>query len=155
MRNATEIAADWNHSVADVEEVLAPLDLKALLEHVDEDEAEEVMDYMINTTGDFEVATMRFIHEADIDEIMRDELSGDTYVLGCFNADFMADILGCPAEVIEKVQEAEAFEALGTWMLEHIEEVQKSYAQADGYGHHFNHYNGEEYRVGKYYMFNT
>ena len=45
---------------------------------------------------DFEVDNYRFIREDEIDAIMRDELASDAYMLGCFNAWFLADVLGCP-----------------------------------------------------------
>ena len=42
-------------------------------------------------------------------------------------------------------------------MEEYIEQIQKNYASADGYGHHFNRYDGTEdeikYNDIKYYYF--
>lgn len=80
-------------------------------------------------------------------------MASDTYVLGCFNAWFIADILGTSTEAIEKMQKAEAFDGLGEMLLQHIDEVQKNYAAADGYGHHFGRYDGNEYEIGNYYAF--
>jgi len=95
---------------------------------------------------DFEIDKVRFIDTDSIDEIQQEELGGDEYILGCFNADFLSDILSLSVEVIESIQKAEGFEALGKMVLEmdKLEELQEQYASADGYGHHFNHYDGNE-----------
>ena len=97
----------------------------------------------------------RLIHQDAIDEIMKEELSSDTYVLGCFNASFIAMITGAPQEAIEKMQAADAYDGLGHWLLEHIDDVQREYAAADGYGHHFAHYDGNEIEIGDWYAFRT
>lgn len=95
---------------------------------------------------DFEVSNVRFIDTDNIDEIQQEELGGDEYILGCFNADFLSEVLNLSVEVIEAIQDAEGFEALGKMVLEmdKLEELQEQYASADGYGHHFNHYDGNE-----------
>lgn len=93
----------------------------------------------------------RFINDDVIDQIMQDELESDTYMLGCFNAWFLADILGTSTDAIEAIQKAEAYEGLGEMVLAggHLEKLQKAYASADGYGHHFSGYdgNGEEFTL--------
>lgn len=96
---------------------------------------------------DFEVDNVRFIDADSIDEIQQEELGGDEYILGCFNADFLSAILNLSVEVIESIQKAEGFEALGKMIIEmdKLEELQKEYVRFDGYGHHFNYYDfGEE-----------
>jgi hypothetical protein len=96
---------------------------------------------------DFEVDGVRFISDSAIDQIQQDELSGDEYILGCFNAWFIADVIGIDLDVIEAMQKAEAFEAIGKLIISmgKLEELQSAYASADGYGHHFNGYDfGEE-----------
>lgn len=114
----------------------------------------EVIQAIAFDERDFEVDRHRFIHEDDIDEIMRDELASDEYLLGCASAWFLADILGCPTEAIEKMQEAEAFEAIGCWVLDgHLDEFQQGCVSHDGYGHHFNSWDGSEDQVGDYYVF--
>ena len=98
---------------------------------------------------DFEVGTVRFIETDAIDAVMADELSGDEYVLGCFNAWFLANVLEIDQDVIEAMQSSEAFEAIGKLVISlgKLEELQKAYAGADGYGHHFNHYDGGEIEI--------
>jgi len=127
--------------------------IKELLQHIDFDDAVEIVAEMDNETDDFEISNYRFINNDDIDQIMQDELSDDTYMLGCFNDWFIADIIGISLSAVEKMQKAEAFDALGELMQEHIEEVQENYAQADGYGHHFASYDGDETEIANYRMF--
>ena len=96
---------------------------------------------------DFTVSNYRFIADDAIDEIMQEELLSDEYMLGCFNAWFIADILGMPTDAVEKIQKADAYEGLGALMAQHIQDVQEKYASADGYGHHFARYDGEEQEI--------
>ena len=98
----------------------------------------------------------RFIGIHSIDEIMEEELSSDTYVLGCFNADFLAAVTDLPKAMIEACQKADAYAAIGEAILAcgWLEDVQREYARADGYGHHFGHYDNEEHEIsvaGSYY----
>lgn len=107
----------------------------------------EVVAEIENGTADFEVDGVRFINSSDIDSIQCEELGNDEYILGCFNAWFIADVLGIDTDVIEAMQKAEAFEAIGKLIirLAKLEELQQTYARDDGYGHYFNHYDfGEE-----------
>ncbi len=114
----------------------------------------DILDNMRDETDDFECENHRFINDNSIDGIMRDELSGDPYVLGCFNAWFLADILGIDTEAVEDIQKAEAFVALGKMVLAgKLDALQSAYVSADGYGHHFAHYDFEESEVGKYHIF--
>ena len=95
---------------------------------------------------DFVIGNLRFINEDNIDRIMQEELSNDEYILGCFNAWFIADILNIDSDVIEEMQKAEAYTAIGKLILSmgKLEELQEKYALADGYGHHFNSWDGSE-----------
>ena len=108
---------------------------------------------------DFEVNGVRFIAAHSIDEIQREELLSDLYVLGCFNASFIASILETDIEAIEAMQGAEAFEGIGKMLAPHIEKVQEEYSSADGYGHHFNHYDFSEEEMTiagvNYYVFDN
>ena len=104
----------------------------------------EVLELADYGKADFEVDGVRFIDTRRIDEIQQEELLDDLYILGCFNASFIASILETDVEAIEAMQEAEAFEGIGKMLVPHIEEIQYQYASADGYGHHFNHYDFSE-----------
>jgi len=117
----------------------------------------DIVSEMLDGSIDFEVDNYRFIHENDIDEIQRNELESDPYMLGCFNAWFLADILGTDTDTIEAMQKAEAFEGLGKLIISQglVDSLQSAYANADGYGHHFNHYDGCEDQIGDYYVFRT
>lgn len=97
------------------------------------------------SSEDFELHQFRFINADRIDKIQQDELSGDPYALGCFNAWFLADILDIDTEIVEAAQSGEAFEALGNSVINggHLADLQEAYAAADGYGHHFAHYDHE------------
>ena len=122
----------------------------------DREDCCKIMHEMRDDSDDFEVANHRFIKADGIDQIMQDELSSDTYTLGCFAPWFIADILDISTDAVEKIQKANAYDAydgLGEMMLPHIAKVQAEYASADGYGHHFNHYDGNEDEIGQYYVF--
>lgn len=106
----------------------------------------EVVRNVSDGESDFEVDGVRFINSDDIDQVQQDELSSDEYMLGCFNAWFIADVTGVDQDAIEAMQKAEAFEGIGKLVISmgKLEELQEAYARADGYGHHFNRYDGNE-----------
>ncbi len=110
----------------------------------------EVVRNIAGGESDFEVDGVRFIDEMDIDDIMADELSSDLYILGCFNDWFLADVLDVDVDVIQAMQQAEAFEAIGKLIISmgRLEQLVNDYVSADGYGHHFNHYDGSEETLG-------
>ena len=112
-----------------------------------------ILDNMRSSDDDFEVNGHRFIRQDAIAEIQREELSSDLYILGCFNADFLAGITDIDVDAIKAIQDAGAFEALGKLVLPHIDDIQRQYSSVDGYGHHFAHYDGEEHELGDYYAF--
>ena len=127
-----------------------------------DDDWREAIEEMLNEADDFEYSGYRFIHKQAIDRIQQEELESDPHILGCFNASFLAEILGTSTQAIEAIQEAEAYEGLGEMIISggHIEELQEDYAAADGYGHYFAHYDGctNELHLGKlmypdYYYF--
>lgn len=106
----------------------------------------EVVRHIADEEHDFEVDNVRFINSEDIDEIQADEMENDSYILGCFNAEAIADATGWPTALIEAAQKGEAYQEIGEAMTrEQIEALQQIYSGADGYGHHFNSYDfGEE-----------
>lgn len=109
----------------------------------------EVLTCILNEETDFEVDNVRFITDETILSVMVDEIFADDYVLGTFNASFIAENSQLPIEMIEACQEAEAFVAIGKGLNATLDEDEKEsfceeYAGIDGYGHHFNHYDGED-----------
>jgi|TARA_R100000084_G_scaffold21207_1_gene7240 hypothetical protein len=118
----------------------------------DKSDIKEVRLNMIKKT-DFEINDYRFIHADDIDDILSDELQSDLYILGSFNAWFIADILDLDIKVIEMMQECNGYEALGKMLVRHIDTVVEQYIKHDGYGHHFGHYDGNEHEFGDWYFF--
>ncbi len=105
-----------------------------------------VVENIADQSTDFTVDNVRFIDAAYIDDVQAGELSSDLCILGCFNDWFIADILGIDVDVIQAMQKAEAFEAIGKLIMSlgKLNDLQQAYASADGYGHHFNHYDGNE-----------
>ena len=121
----------------------------------------ELYENLNDNKSDFEIGNYRFINSDDIDKIQQDELSSDPYVLGCFNADFLADIIGWHYDAVKAVQDAEKYETIGQFIIDndHIEELQEEYSRLDGYGHHFAHYDHHEHELfigdDMYYYFRT
>lgn len=108
----------------------------------------EVVTEIESGSCDFEVNNVRFIKYENILEIMADEIfNGDDYILGCFNAGFIAQNSNLNYELVKACQDAEAFQAIGKALNDTLTQDEKEsfcaeYARADGYGHHFNHYDG-------------
>jgi len=133
--------------------------LKTIIEFCNENSIDfkTVINSILSDDNDFEVDGYRFIHEDDIDKIQCDELKSDTYILGCFNADFLADIIPIPYKAIIAMQKAECYSELGEICEDYINEIQSEYASADGYGHHFARYDGytleDILSISGYYVF--
>ena len=125
------------------------------LESIDVTEWREVFEAMEAGEDDFEVENYRFINEDEIDEIQQEEMKGDEYILGCFNSWFLASVLDIDEDVIVAMQKAEAFEAVGKLVLSlgKLEELQEEYASVDGYGHHFNPWDGSDEEINGYHAF--
>jgi len=129
------------------------------------DECEFLSDreYKKDFSVDLEEGEYRFIDINAIDEIQCEELASDPYLLGCFNSNFLASCTGWPEFLIAAAQEGEQFEAIGNSIIEDrrclVAEVQDVYRRADGYGHHFAHYDFEELHLSLfgtiYYVFRT
>ena len=119
------------------------------------DDYQEAVAQMSQDVDDFTVRNYRFIHQDAIDEVLADELSNDEYILGCFNASFIASVTDWPIALIEAAQKGEQFEAIGEAIIRgrFVNKLAERYAMADGYGHHFAHYDGNEHELGSYYAF--
>ena len=111
----------------------------------------EVIEELKDGATDFEVAGYRFIAADNLDEIMRDELASDEYILGCFLPSFLSSILDMDQTAIQKIQDA-APEALGQLIIARgaLHQLQREYVSADGYGHHFAHYDGDEWEMSSF-----
>lgn len=122
----------------------------------------------IDNNSDFEISCgghkYRFIDSEVIDEIQREELTYDEYILGCFNASFLAGLDNMPLDydTLKVLQESEAFEGIGKLIANNkdlLAELQEDYARTDGYGHHFALYDHNEYEImagdRTYYVFRT
>lgn len=87
----------------------------------------------------------RYIHSDVIDDVLVEELEQDPYYLAIFNPDFLSAITGLSEEIIKLIQKAEAFRDFGQWIIDQglVNDLAEQYVSADGYGHHFAHYDGE------------
>lgn len=112
----------------------------------DTSDAIELHNNIRDGKDDFEVGNYRFIIESEINDIMQEELKSDLYLLGCFKDWFLADVLEIGIDVIQAIQNLEAYEAVGKIIISmgKLEELQEKYVRADGYGHHFNPYDSCE-----------
>ena len=106
---------------------------------------DEFMENYNNENLDFEIGKYRFIYEGEIDDIQIKELESDPYILGCFSSWAIADASNLDYEIIEALQESEKFELIGQYLINNncLDELQRIYVAADGYGHHFAHYDFE------------
>lgn len=106
----------------------------------------EVVSNISYGVDDFEVNNVRFIKDDEILKVMSEDLESDPYVLGCFLAWFIVEQTGFPLALVEACQKGDAYEALGEAIINSVdmESFAEAYARADGYGHHFNRYDGNE-----------
>ena len=123
-------------------------ELKVIYAFAEENDVDqrEIVENITEEEEDFEVDDYRFIHEDDIDQIQQDELESDPYILGCFNSWFLSNVTGWPNALIEAAQKGDAYDALGDAIINEnkVGILQEEYKSADGYGHHFGHYDGCE-----------
>lgn len=112
-----------------------------------EDNFKDVAENLINSIDDFEIDNYRFISVDEIDNIQVEELKSDSYLLGCFNADFIADNSSLSYDIVKALQEGEQYDAIGEHLIDNdnVEEIQQEYSRIDGYGHHFAHYDHNEH----------
>lgn len=106
----------------------------------------DVCENIIAEETDFEVDGFRFIDQCEIDEIQANELESDPYILGCFNASFISNCTDLSYDIVKALQEGEKYEELGQHIIDndYVDDMQEGYSSADGYGHHFAHYDGHE-----------
>ena len=119
------------------------------------DELEDIIN-TLEDKGQAEIGNHRYIHETIIDDILKEELESDAYILGCFNASFIASVTDWPLALIEAGQKGDEYDSIGQALIDdgHVAELAKAYASADGYGHHFAHYDGNEDMLdGGWYRF--
>ena len=107
----------------------------------------ELTEQITDENDDFVIDNYRFIKVSEIDTIQQDELKSDLYILGCFNASFIAENTNIPYNAIVALQKADAYESLGEMMKGDIETIQSEYSRLDGYGHHFGRYDGNEHKT--------
>jgi len=105
----------------------------------------EIVNNIESDESDFCVGNYRFIKESEIDSIQIDELEDDPYILGCFNDWFLADVTDLSYDIIQALQKAEKYEAIGQHIIDNnlTKDIQSEYSRLDGYGHHFSGYDGE------------
>lgn len=120
----------------------------------------EVVEEIEKGSNDFEIDNVRFIESDSIAEILKDELANDEYILGRFKAYAISEATGWPVALIEAAQKGEQFEEIGKAMTgEHVAELASIYASHDGYGHHFNVWDGSEETITingtEYYVFDN
>ena len=122
---------------------------------------EELRELFSGDVDDISSNNYRMISDDVILDIMIEELESDPYILGCFNADFIADNTNLSYDIVKALQDGEQFEALGNHIIanSYTEEMAEEYARLNGYGHHFAHYDGsgEELNImGRdYHLFRT
>ena len=111
-------------------------------------------------SDDFEVDGVRFIAADTIQSVLVDELSFDTYVLGSFTPYAIWVATGWPVILIEVLQDDGKYELIGDNMSrEQIEVLADHYSSLEGYGTHFNSWDGSEEFITinnkPFYVFNN
>ena len=97
---------------------------------------------------DFEVDNYRLIKEEDALDIAIELYKCDPYILGCFNDWFISYNCNISLNVVQALQKAEAYEALGELMLDNgIDDLMEEYIRVDGYGHVFSSYDDNWYEI--------
>lgn len=117
-------------------------EIKELYDSLDREEIELVLNNL--GSNDFSNNNYRFIKEADCESIAIEQYEGDAYMLGCFNADFIADNTSLSYDIVKALQEGEQFESIGQHILDNdnIGDMMAEYIRLDGYGHVFSSYDG-------------
>lgn len=120
-------------------------EIKELINEFDRSAAEDIIANL--GSNDFEVdrGYYRFIREDAAEQIAYDMLESDTYILGCFNPDFIADNTILSYDIVKALQEGEQFVAIGQHILDNddLDGIVSEYIRLDGYGHVFGSYDGD------------
>ena len=118
----------------------------------------DVVEKILSGVQDFEVDGDRFIHDDVILSVLADELTNNEYILGGFASWCIAQATDWPALLIEAAQKGRAYAEIGDAMdTDQIRKLAEIYSSAEGFGHHFNRYDGgeEELRVEEFGLFHV
>lgn len=115
----------------------------------DTNEIREAIDSINMEMSDFEAGNYRIIDTSEIDHIQCEELENNPYTLGCFNDWFIADVTDLSIDIVQALQEAGKYEAIGQHIIDndYMSDIQQEYSRLDGYGHHFAHYDHQEHEL--------
>ena len=104
----------------------------------------ELLENVKENETNFEVDNYTFITEDEALKEVVNMYQCDEYILGCFNADFIADFIPLDYDSIKTLQESENFEVIGKLILNsgNLENMMEDYISLDGYGHALNSYDG-------------
>lgn len=131
---------------------------QATLQGLFSDESADALEKLIDGEDDFTTDNWRVINAGYIDSVLADELEENPFLIGCFAAWLIADVLDIPVRIVEICQKAEAYEDLGEMFTRgQVEALAREYVAADSYGHHFATYDGHEHEFtfdgSSYYAF--
>lgn len=137
-------------------------ELKEILTYYNKYDLDEIVEHFKSDDNDFEVGRYRYIDSDVIDDILAKELSDEPGLLGSFEDWIISEALpgNVDTEIIAKLKVA------GDWVLgeflneipEFTKNIADLYVKYDGYGHHFNLYDGSEEIIAlpnkrEYYIF--
>lgn len=107
-------------------------------------EANESNESANTTDYDYLVVAENYIQTA-----VEDNISSDEYVLGCFNAWFIANVTGWPLFLVEAAQTDEGRAKLGEAIVSEgfVPAMAEAYISADGAGHSLSGYDGTEHEL--------
>lgn len=112
---------------------------KELLNLTDRDSLES----FINNEDNYHTTYRIFTEDDALNEVFN-MYEGDTYMLGCFNADFISNFIDLDYEDIRTMQESGHHEIIGKLILNsgNYEDMINDYIRSDGWGHALNSYDG-------------
>lgn len=106
----------------------------------------DAMENIIANKKDFVIDNYRFVDKDEIDDIMGKEMESDPFMLGCFRSTFLEYHTGLTARIVEALQKAEEYEAIGEYIIEEglVADMQQDWAGQEGYGPHFSPYDSKQ-----------